>query len=65
MGSDNLHIRRSAERKSRKENILKQRSSNWLIVCEGTKTEPNYFEKAIQDINTNIEDKYRLKVTKV
>ena len=62
MGSDNLHIRRSAERKSRKENILKQRSSNWLIVCEGTKTEPNYFEKAIQDINTNIEDKYRLKV---
>ena len=62
MGSDNLHIRRSAERKSRKENILKQSSSNWLIVCEGTKTEPNYFEKAIQDINTNIEDKYRLKV---
>ena len=62
MGSDNLHIRRSAERKSRKENILKQRSSNWLIVCECTKTEPNYFEKAIQDINTNIEDKYRLKV---
>lgn len=47
MGSDNLHIRRSVERKSRKENILKQRSSNWLIVCEGTKTEPNYFEKAI------------------
>ena len=42
MGSDNLHIRRSAERKSRKENILKQRSSNWLIVCEGTKTEKNY-----------------------
>ena len=62
MGSDNLHIRRSAERKSRKENILKQSSSNWLIVCEGTKTEPNYFEKAIQDINTNIEDKYKLKV---
>lgn len=24
MGSDNLHIRRSAERKSRKENILRK-----------------------------------------
>lgn len=30
MGSDNLHKRRTAERKIRKENVLKQKSSNWL-----------------------------------
>lgn len=62
MGSDNLYIRRSAERRKRKENVEKQKSSNWLIVCEGKKTEPNYFEKAIEEINKSIEDKYKLKV---
>ena len=30
MGSDNLHKRRTTERKIRKENVLKQKSSNWL-----------------------------------
>ena len=48
--------------KKRKENISKQKSSNWLIVCEGTKTEPNYFVEAVNEINKNIEDKYKLKV---
>lgn len=62
MGSDNLFIRRKNERQKRKENIAKQKSSNWLIVCEGTKTEPNYFVEAINEINKNIEDKYKLKV---
>lgn len=62
MGSDNLFVRRKNERKKRKENISKQKSSNWLIVCEGTKTEPNYFIEAVNEINKNIEDKYKLKV---
>ena len=62
MGSDNLFVRRKNERKKRKENISKQKSSNWLIVCEGTKTEPNYFIEAVNEINQNIEDKYKLKV---
>lgn len=62
MGSDNLHIRRAAERKRRRENIIKQKSSNWLVVCEGTKTEPNYFEKAVDEINKGIDDEYKLKV---
>lgn len=62
MGSDNLHIRRTAERKIRKENVLKQKSSNWLIICEGTKTEPNYFERAVDEINKKIDDEYKLKV---
>ena len=62
MGNDNLHIRRTAERRKRQENIKKQKSSNWLIVCEGTKTEPNYFKKAIEDVNKKIDDAYKLKV---
>ena len=41
MGSDNLFKKRREERKKRVENIKKQKSSNWLIVCEGTETEPN------------------------
>jgi hypothetical protein len=62
MGSDNLHLRRSAERRKRRENVEKQKSSNWLVVCEGKKTEPNYFAKAIDEINKNIDEQYKLKV---
>ena len=62
MGTDNLYIRRTAERRKRQENIIKQKSSNWLIVCEGTRTEPNYFKKAIEEINKKIADEYKLKV---
>lgn len=47
MGSDNLFKKRRDERKKRKENIEKQRSSNWLVVCEGVETEPNYFNGAL------------------
>lgn len=62
MGSDNFHSRRVEERKKRKENTIKQKSSNWLVVCEGIKTEPNYFEKAVEEINKLIDDEYKLKV---
>lgn len=62
MGSDNLFVKRREERKNRKENVEKQKSSNWLIVCEGKETEPNYFLGAVNAINENIEDKYKLKV---
>ncbi len=62
MGSDNLYKRRTEERQKRKENIIRQKSSNWLIVCEGIKTEPNYFKKVIEKINEKIEDEYKLKV---
>lgn len=63
MGSDNLFNKRKAERQSRKENIIRQKSSKWLIVCEGEQTEPNYFLGAVNEINKNIDDKYKLKVT--
>ena len=59
MGSDNLFVRRSLERVKRKENVIIQKSSQWLIVCEGTKTEPFYFEKAIEEVNRMIPDDYK------
>lgn len=62
MGSDNLFTKRREERKKRRENVQKQRSSNWLLVCEGAQTEPNYFKGAVDAINQEIEDKYKLKV---
>ena len=61
--SDNLFKKRREERKKRVENIKKQKSSNWLIVCEGTETEPNYFKGAIEEINKNLSADYKLKVT--
>lgn len=51
MGSDNLHLKRSLERQKRTEKIFFQRTNTWLIVCEGEKTEPNYFEELIEKIN--------------
>ena len=58
-------FKRRVERQKRKENVIKQRSSHWLVVCEGAKTEPNYFKGAVMAINQGIEDKYKLKVTVV
>ena len=47
MGSDNLFHKVREERKKRETNIINQRAGNWLIVTEGTKTEPIYFKRII------------------
>lgn len=62
MGSDSLFNKRRIERRKREENILKQKPSNWLIVCEGVATEPKYFKRAIEVINESLDDAYKLKV---
>ena len=62
MGNDNLFKKRREIRKNRTENIKKLKSSNWLIVCEGLQTEINYFKEAVNEINSKIEDDYKLKV---
>ncbi|MBE6160232.1 MAG: RloB domain-containing protein [Lactobacillales bacterium] len=62
MGSDNFFNKHREERRKRKENVERQRSSNWLVVCEGAQTEPNYFRGAVSAINEGLEDKYKLKV---
>lgn len=53
MGSDNLFHKR------REENIQMQRSSKWLLVCEGKQTEPNYFKGAVDAINEEIDERLK------
>lgn len=55
MGFDNLHKKRQGNLKKRKENIKEVEPLRFLIVCEGKKTEPNYFEPLKNQINA----KYR------
>lgn len=62
MGTDNLFNKRREERKARQINIRNQKSSNWLIVCEGKKTEPNYFKAVIEDITKTLNPPDKLKV---
>ncbi|MBZ4647442.1 MAG: RloB protein, partial [Clostridia bacterium] len=44
MGSDDLFKKRKGAKKKRKESIRERAPYRYLIVCEGGKTEPNYFE---------------------
>ena len=52
MGSEDLAKRRRNERKARFSKEQKIRAETWLIVCEGTKTEPKYFTSLLDFVNT-------------
>lgn len=58
MGTDNLFSKRKGARKKRKENIREIAPYRYLIVCEGEKTEPNYF----RGIKRKVEERYKDKV---
>lgn len=49
MGSDDLFKKRRAQRQKRKHDYKMARANSYLIVTEGTQTEPNYF-KGIKNI---------------
>ena len=51
MGSDDLFKRRKNARKERRSKAIELRNEQWLIVCEGAKTEPEYFRNLINDVN--------------
>ncbi len=55
MGSDNLHHKRKARATSSFKRKLAKRAQYdmVLIVCEGEKTEPNYFRALIDDLQLN------------
>jgi hypothetical protein len=53
MGSDDFHKRHKASRKERKHDFRKPKANSFLIVTEGEKTEPLYF----QAIQKQIEEK--------
>lgn len=62
MGTDNLNKRRSRERRERKSKELETRAETWLIVCEGKKTEPNYFKALFNYINSKSSKKINIKI---
>lgn len=62
MGTDNLFRKRRGIKKRRKENIRERAPYRYLIVCEGGKTEPNYFEGIRKMLDEKHKDKIDVKV---
>jgi len=48
---DKLLEKRRERRKKRIENVRNLRETQWLIICEGEKTEPNYFKGLVAELN--------------
>lgn len=55
MGSDDLFKKRKTKLKDRKSGIREPKPNSFLIICEGEKTEPNYFSGIADYINTRYE----------
>lgn len=58
----NMHKRRKEMRQQRRTDTLNQRDTRWLLVSEGKKTEPNYFDAAIKEYNKKLEGKQKIKL---
>ena len=65
MGSEDLFKKRKGKRKQRRENIRKMAPYRYLIVCEGKKTEPNYFEGIRKQIDAKFKDKIDVRDNKI
>ena len=50
------------EKRERKSKELETRAETWLIVCEGKKTEPNYFKALFDYINSKSSKKINIKI---
>lgn len=52
MGSEDLHHKRKARKGAalERQTTARARSPRFLIVCEGTKTEPNYLKELVADL---------------
>jgi len=52
MGSDDLHHKRKARKGAEleRQKRARSRSQRYLIVCEGSKTEPNYLRELVADL---------------
>lgn len=59
MGSDDLFKKRKGNR--RKKSIRARVPHRYLIVCEGKKTEPNYFEGIKRQLNQKYDDTVEVK----
>ncbi len=56
---DDLFRKYGKARRERKSKELKTRSETWLIVCEGKKTEPNYFNSLFDYVNSKSDRKIK------
>lgn len=63
--ADQLYKKRQGIKKQRKEAIRKIAPYRYLIVCEGSETEPKYFEGIKRIINSKYGDKIKVLKTKV
>lgn len=52
MGSEDLFHKRKARESAllQRQKLERARNKRWLIVCEGTKTEPHYFRELLEDL---------------
>jgi hypothetical protein len=62
MGTDDLFKKERTERKSRVSKEKEKRAETWLFVCEGTKTEPNYFDSLMKYANSKSNRKIKYKI---
>ena len=62
MSTCNLNKRKYNERIKRKVNTRKIKTCNWLLVTEGEKTEPYYFESVVRHYNLQLENKINIKI---
>lgn len=60
MGKDELFYKKREARQKRISSIIDKKPNRWLIVCEGEKTEPNYFSQAIKRINKLLPEKNKI-----
>lgn len=54
MGTDDLFKKRRAKREKRKSGSLEPKADSYLIVSEGTKTEPLYFSAIVREIKQKL-----------
>lgn len=65
MGTDDLFKKRKGIKKKRKESTRQLIPYRYLIVCEGKKTEPNYFTGIKRKIDTIFKDKVDVRNSKI
>ena len=53
MGNDEIFKKKREGRKRRLEGNRDERKTEWLVVCEGKRTEPDYFNRLAEFLNEN------------
>ncbi len=54
MGTDDLFKKKRAKKKARKAETIEPKADSYLIVCEGEKTEPLYFDAIAKEVKRKL-----------